>query len=136
MSRWFLAILLAGGVLFAADELKKERPKPATAAEEEIPPEEDTGLAVQEYSFNPLQSDKEVRIGNYYFKKGSFRAAAKRFLEATKWNAQNPDAWLRLAETQEKQKDSAAREAYTRYLELEPNAANAVEIRKKIAKKK
>ncbi|HZT28273.1 MAG TPA: tetratricopeptide repeat protein [Bryobacteraceae bacterium] len=102
---------------------------------EQAPPEEDESLAVKEYSFNPLQATKELQIGNFYFKKGSYRAAAQRFREATKWNNGYAEAWLRLGEVEEKQKDSkAAKEAFSKYLELEPDAKNAAEIRKKLSK--
>lgn len=137
MSRWVLALLLSLAVTGLADDLKKERPKPPVSDQEEIPKEEDESLSVKEYSFNPLQAQKEVRVGNYYFKKGSYRAAALRFREATKWNAGDAEAWLRLAETAEKQKDDKTlKEAYTKYLELASDGKNAAEIRKKLEKLK
>ncbi len=37
-------------------------------------------MAPKEYAFNPLQATKEVEIGNYYFKKKNYRAAAKNVL--------------------------------------------------------
>jgi tetratricopeptide (TPR) repeat protein len=84
-----------------------------------------------------LQAQKELQIGNFYFKTGKYRSAAMRFTEATKWNEGNSDAWLRLGETEEKLKDSkAAKEAYTRYLALASDAKNAPEIRKKLQKLK
>ena len=68
---------------------------------------------------------------------GSYRAAAGRFAEATRWNGTDPEAWLRLGETEEKLKDpKAAREAYSKYLELASDAKNAEEIRKKLEKLK
>jgi tetratricopeptide (TPR) repeat protein len=116
-------------------DLQHRRPEPATSDEEEVPPEEDKALAVTEYSFNPLQAARELATGNYYFKKGSFRAAASRYREATKWNDGYSDAWLRLGEVAEKLKDrQAAREAYTKYLSLAADAKNAPEIRKKLQK--
>lgn len=101
---------------------------------EQAPPEEDESLTKpHDYIFNPLQASKEIQVGNYYMKKGSYRAAALRFREATRWNPGMPEAWLRLAEAQEKQKDEkAAREAYAKYLELAPDAKNAQQIRKKL----
>ncbi len=121
----------------SGDDLKKERPSQPVATREEIPKEEDESLAEKEYSFNPLQAEKEVRIGNYYFKKGSFRAAAMRFREAIKWNESYGEAWLRLAEASEKQKDTkAAKEAYTRYVQLSPDAKNVPDIEKKLEKMK
>jgi tetratricopeptide (TPR) repeat protein len=137
MSRWILALLLSLAATGLADDLKKERSKPPVSDQEEIPKEEDESLAVKEYSFNPLQAQKEVRVGNYYFKKGSYRAAALRFREATKWNAGDAEAWLRLGETAEKQKDDkTVKEAYTKYLDLAADARNAPEIRKKLERLK
>lgn len=118
-------------------ELKKQRPQPKTTEEEAVPPEEDTSIAVTEYSFNPLQAEKELKTGNFYYKKGSYRAAANRFREAVKWNDGYSEAWLRLGEAEEKLKDKkAAREAYTKYLALDTEAKNAAEIRKKLGKLK
>jgi tetratricopeptide (TPR) repeat protein len=136
MHRRAAVFFVAGALCFGADELKKERPKPAET-QEEIPPEEDTSIAVKEYSFNPLQAEKELKVGNYYYRKGSYRAAALRYREATKWNDGYADAWLRLGEAREKLKDrKAAREAFARYIELSPDAHNADDIRKKMAKLK
>lgn len=120
----------------AKGELHKERPK-SPPAKEAVPPEEDKALATQEYAFNPLQAEKELQTGNYYFKKGSYRAAAGRFREATRWNDGFGEAWLRLGEADEKLRDpKGAREAYTKYLEVAGDARNAAEIRKKLEKLK
>jgi len=137
MSRWVLALLLVSAALAFADDLKKERPQPPPSTQEEVPKEEDTSLGEKEYAFNPLQAQKEIQVGDFYFKKGKFRAAAERFREATKWNGGSTEAWLRLGEAEEKEKDpKAAREAYTKYLDLSPDAKNATEIRKKLDKLK
>jgi len=139
MSRSVLALLALSAALghrgALADDLKKERAKDTTITKEEVPKEEDENLSAKEYSFNPLQAEKEVRVGEYYFKKGSYRAAALRFREATKWNQGYGEAWLRLGETAEKQKDTkTAKEAYAKYLEVVPDAKDAAEIRKKLEK--
>jgi tetratricopeptide (TPR) repeat protein len=125
MSRWFAALLLlAVAPLFAQEGPKlKKRGEPTAVPQnvdkDGLPPEEDTSIAVPVYGFNPLQAQKEIRTGNYYFKKRSYRAAAGRFEEATKWNSNEPEAWLRLGEAQEKLRDQkAARAAYTKYLAL------------------
>jgi tetratricopeptide (TPR) repeat protein len=141
MSGWVLALLALSAALgprsALADDLKKERSKDTTITKEEVPKEEDENLGTKDYSFNPLQAEKEVRVGEYYFKKGSYRAAALRFREATKWNQGYGEAWLRLGETAEKQKDTkTAKEAYAKYLEVAPDAKDAVEIRKKLEKMK
>jgi tetratricopeptide (TPR) repeat protein len=103
-----------------------------------LPPEEDNTVGVnKEYGFNPLQAHKEIAVGNQYFKKGKYRAAAGRYEEATKWNSGDPEAWLRLGEAQEHLKDvNAARDAYTKYLALASDAKNSDVIRKRVEKLK
>jgi DNA uptake lipoprotein len=100
------------------------------------PPEEDVSSAPKEYSLNPLQAEKEVRIGNYYFKKGSYKAAARRFEEATRWNPSMGEAYLRLGDAQLKLKNpKEARAAYTKFLELQPESKNASAVKKRLAGK-
>jgi tetratricopeptide (TPR) repeat protein len=134
-------VLLALAPLLAQEnpQLKKrgETSKPQAVDKDGLPPEEDKSIAVPVYGFNPLQAQKEINVGNQYFKKGSYRAAAGRFEEATKWNSGEPEAWLRLGEAQEKLKDhKAARAAYTKYLALAGESKMAEEIRKKLEKLK
>lgn len=96
------------------------------------PPEEDESSKPKEYVFNPVQAAKELKVGGFYFKKGSFRAAARRFEEATRWDPTSPEAFLRLGETLEKMNDKGgARQAFAKYIELAPEAKNAAAIRKK-----
>ena len=110
-------------------------------SKEAEPPEEDETLlkqkAKKEYSFNPIQANKEIGVGNYYMRKGAYKSAMMRFQEATNWNPSLPEAWLRLAEANDKLKDvKAARAAYAKYLEVAPDAKNADSIRKRLAGKK
>jgi tetratricopeptide (TPR) repeat protein len=124
--RWILPLFLA---LIAHGQ----QPPPTT--QEQAPPEEDESLKPKEYSFNPLQAAKELRVGNYYLKKGSYRAAALRFQEATKWDNTLAEAFLRLGEAREKLHDrKAAAEAYAKYLEIAPDAKDAPDVKKKLAK--
>lgn len=87
----------------------------------------------KEYAFNPLQAEKELKIGDFYFKRGSFRAAAGRFREATRWNPNLAEAYLRLGEAQEKLKDpKGARESYAKFIKLAPEDKRTPEVRKKL----
>ena len=115
----------------------EQRPKPKTSDKEATPPEEDTSIGTTTYSFNPLQAKKDIEVGNEYAKKHSYRPAANRFISATKYNDGDAEAWLRLGEMQEKLRDkAAARDAYTKYLELAADAKNAAEIKKRLDKLK
>lgn len=108
---------------------------PIPPPQEQEPPEEDASLKPKEYSFNPLQSEKELKVGNYYFKKRSYKAAAIRFREATRWNPTAADAFFRLGEAEEKLKDTkAAQEAFRKYLELAPDGKDAAAARKRLGK--
>jgi tetratricopeptide (TPR) repeat protein len=100
------------------------------------PPEEDESLKTKEYAFNPLQASKEVKVGDYYFKKRNYKAAALRFREATRWNPGFAEAFLKLGESEEKLNDrAAAKDAYAKYLDLNPSAKDADAIRKKLTGK-
>ena len=130
MRRLLLAALLFTGTLPAQQQQPK--PAPAKAAEEE-PPEEDESLKPKEYTLNPLESERNITAGNYYLKKGNYRAATKRYTEATLWDPGSAPAFLKLAEAAEKLHDrDAARQAYMKYLELAPDAKNAADVKKKI----
>jgi tetratricopeptide (TPR) repeat protein len=132
----FVAFLLCSplGAQQPPDSQRKTTTQPPAVKEEE-PPEEDESLLPKEYAFNPLESARNVTAGNYYFKKGNYRAAAKRYLEATKWDPSSSEAFLKFAEASEKSRDlAAAREAYEKYIALSPDPKNAESIRKKIAK--
>ena len=111
--------VIAGSVALAQEQKPQE------------PPEEDETLAPKEYSFNPIQAQRELRTGNFYFKKGSYRAAANRFREAIKWNENYAEAYLRLGEACEKLKDPAgAKQAYEKFLKLAPDSKDAPRVRK------
>jgi tetratricopeptide (TPR) repeat protein len=120
-----MALLLAGALW-------------AQPPQQQLPPEEDEVARgrPEEYTLNPLQAQKEMKIGNFYFKKATpsgYRAAALRFEEAAKWDPNFAEAYLRLGEAQEKLKNAAAaKAAFAKYLELAPDAKNAAAIKKKI----
>src|SRR2546425_12179234 len=122
MSRRWIPALLFAVAAYAQQAPQTKESKPP-AAQEQAPPEEDESLIPKEYSFNPLQASKELKVGNYYFKQHKYRAAAQRFQEATKWDGTLAEAYLRLAEAKGKQHDfKAARAAYAKYLEGVPDA--------------
>jgi tetratricopeptide (TPR) repeat protein len=135
MSRWLPLALLCWMPGIMAQQKPTEQKEPAAEQQEQAPPEEDESEKPKEYSFNPLQAEKEMRIGNFYFHKGKYGAAAHRYREATKWNANFAEAYVRLGEAAEKEKDwQAAREAYQKFVELAADDKRTPEIRKKISK--
>ena len=120
----------------ANPETQTDKSKPETQVDKsEMPPEEDKTGSPQVFTFNPVQSQHDVAIGDQYFKKGNYTAAASRYDDATKWNDGNALAWRSLGEAQEKKSNKkAALEAYQKYLELSPDAKDAKEIKNRLAK--
>ena len=132
-------LLLAAGLMQngdAATPPKLKKPPPASAApQDQGPAEEDESLAPKDYAFNPIQAAKEIRTGDFYWKKGKYKAAVARYLEATRWNAQSAEAFRKLGDAEEKQDEpKLARDAYQQALALGPDAKEAAEIRKRLEK--
>jgi tetratricopeptide (TPR) repeat protein len=126
VARAFLAASLLACVLSA------QKPPAATPPE---PPEEDESLAPKVYALNPVQSKKEITAGDYYFKKPNYGAAAKRYLEATRWDPGSAEAFLKLAESREKLRQyGPAREAYLKYIDLTDDPKEKDAIHKKMDK--
>ena len=131
-----LSLLLAGVLWPQQDKTLKSKSEEQAKPEvqEQEPPEEDESLKPKEYTFNPLEAEKDLKVGNFYFKKGNYKGARNRFREATRWNPNYAEAYLRLGESEEKLKDSkGAREAYAKYLELAPDSKEAASVKKRLA---
>src|ERR1700681_1625596 len=116
VGRFLMLTLLLVGALWPQQEktLKsKGQDKAKPEVQEQEPPEEDESLKPKEYTFNPLRAESDLKVGNFYFKKGNYKGAINRFREATRWNPNYAEAFLRLGEAEEKMKDTkAAHEAY------------------------
>ncbi len=112
---------------------------------QEIPEEDEDLSAKTEYVFNPIQANKEMKVGDFYWKRGSFRAAAGRYEEATKWNPGFAEAFWKLGLAKEKlveeetleEKKKIEREeaaaAFAKYLEIESDGKRAKDAKQKIA---
>ena len=99
------------------------------------PPEEDESLAPKVYALNPVQAKKEITAGDYYFKKPNYSAAAKRYLEATRWDPGSAEGFRKLGDAREKLRDFAgARDAYAKYLQLVEDPKEKEAAQKKMAK--
>ena len=122
----------------------KPQPTPNTPAaqqppEEDNPPEEDTSVAPKVYPLNPLESERNIKVGNFYMRQRTlrgYRAAAGRFEDATRYNPSSAEAFFRLGEAQEKLKNTdAAKAAFEKVLQLAPDSKLAHEAKKKLGNK-
>jgi tetratricopeptide (TPR) repeat protein len=115
---------------------EKAKPLPDQSAGEENPPEEDESVMPEKFVLNPLESERNIRVGNYYWHKGKYRAAAGRYTRATKYNPNSPEAFFKLGEAEAKLKNTdAARQAFQKVMALAPDSKLASEARKKLSSK-
>ena len=104
--------------------------------EEAMPPEEDESVAPEKFSLDPLESERNVKVGNYYWHKGKYRAALGRYERATKYNPSSVEAFFKVGEAEEKLKNKdAAKIAFQRVIQIAPDSKLAQEAKKKLAGK-
>ena len=132
-----LAALLCAPVA-AADEADETPPGFAERPEEYgdlVDEDEQYAPRQQVYAFNPVQARAELKVGIYYSKKGSHRAAAGRYREATRWDSNFAEAYWRLGIALEKlEKPREALEAYNSFLAIEPVGKKAREVGKRLGR--
>ena len=111
-------------------------PVPQKVPDEATLPEEDEAVAPEKFVLNPLESDRNVRVGNYYWHKGKIQAALKRYEWATKYNPSSAEAFFKVAEAENKLKNAdAARVALKKVVDLAPDSKLGHEAKKKLASK-
>jgi tetratricopeptide (TPR) repeat protein len=121
--------------LSAPKDDEKNHPDSSTALHEA---EDAAGLyegdeigGIQEFKpWNPHKAEKDVEVGDFYFKRKNYRAALDRYREALYYKNNDAIATFRLAVCQEKLGDSGeARKAYAAYLKILPHGPVAEEAR-------
>ncbi len=114
-------------------------PKTQQPPDESNPPEEDESVAPTTYAFDPVQSQRSIKVGNFYMHQGTargFRAALGRYEDATKYNPSSAEAFFKVAEAEEKLKNKdAARIALQKVIRLAPDSKLAQEAKKKLSSK-
>lgn len=133
---WLLLLLLVPMSTFTAP-LNETQSKNESASSDQAtlqePPEEDEAYRQPEYAFNPIQAEHEFKVGNFYFKKGNYRAAIFRFQEAIRWNPSYAEAYRKLGEAYEKSGQlEEAREAYKKFLEVSSDKDEIEDVQGKL----
>lgn len=95
----------------------------------------DDVLRVREY--NPLRAMKDVEVGDYYFKLGSYKAALSRYREALQFKPRDAVATFKLAQTLEKTKEfEEAKGRYQEYLAILKDGPSAADAKKALERLK
>ncbi len=102
-----LSLIVAFFLVFASVAGQQQEPrkgrKPVLIREDpnETKPEEQE-VVIQP---NPKLSTQSITVGDFYFKRGNFKAAAERYREAVKYNPKSAEAYEKLIRSLEKQKE-------------------------------
>lgn len=107
---------------------------PPPPTEEDDSSETPTPAASSEPAFDPLHAQRSLDVGKFYLNKGVYDAAIDRFIEASNYQPSLAMPWRLLGEAYEKKHDySKAIEAYNKYLDILPHAADAAKIKKTVS---
>ena len=135
----FLCGLLAISPVFAQQKATAPEQKPPS--EVQVPddsqmPEDDESVKPETFPLNPLESDRNIKVGNYYWHKGNYRAALERYERATRYNPSSAEAFFKVGEAEEKLKHKeAARAAFQRVIQVAPDSKTAHDAKKKLGQK-
>jgi tetratricopeptide (TPR) repeat protein len=80
--------------------------------------------------YDPHKAEKDVEVGDFYFKRKNYAAAIARYRSALNWKPNDAIATFRLAQGLERMGQiEDAREQYQAYLKILPNGPNAPDAR-------
>ena len=99
----------------------------------------DTAEAKEDVStpkeLNPLLSEQNLNIGNFYYKEKKYAAAISRYLEAIEYLPDSVRAYDALTRAYEKSNQPGkAIAAYKQFIEKNPNSPKSPEFRARLAK--
>ena len=133
----FLFALLGYGALRAQTPAPPQKPTEQQPPDETNPPEEDEAVAPKKYVLNPLEAERNIKVGDFYWKKGDYIGALSRYNDATHYNPSSAEAFFKVAEAQEKLHNPvAAKAAFRKVISLAPDSKFAAAAKKKLASAK
>ena len=84
---------------------------------------------------DPVQVKRNIRVGDFYFRKKNYKAALKRYHAAIEYGPKNPDPHLRVVKTQEIMgQRSEALATCRRFMKLNPDSPRLEVFVKRIRK--
>lgn len=100
------------------------------------PPEEDESYAQEKFVFDPLEAKRNVKIGDFYWRKGDYLGAKNRYLRAVKFNPHSAEAFFKLGRAEEKlHHTAAAKAALKKAIQIAPDSKIAKKAKKQLGKK-
>jgi tetratricopeptide (TPR) repeat protein len=108
----------------------KQHPRSSSAVAEAEAGVSSSGIS-EFHEWDPHKAAKDVEVGDFYFKRGNYKAAEDRYREALRYKENDAVATIRLAESLEKlgALDDAQSE-YESYLKILPHGPEAEHVQK------
>ncbi len=99
-------------------------------------PDSDISSDVQEvHPWNPHNAQKDVEVGDFYFKRNNYKGALARYEDALHWQDNDAEAMWKAAITAEKMGDKeSAASYYSAYLKTLPHGEHADDAQRSLAK--
>jgi tetratricopeptide (TPR) repeat protein len=117
------------------DDAKNHPNSEAAVADLEPAPPSDTSEVQEFHPWNPYKANKDIQVGDYYFKRKNYKAALDRYKEALYYKKNDAVATFRIAECQEKLGDKTeAKKFFEQYLKILPEGPLAKEAHANLAK--
>jgi tetratricopeptide (TPR) repeat protein len=133
---WF-TFLYGFGAAVCAQSSQQNVPTPQQVPDADNIPEEDDELAPEKFVLNPLESERNLKIGNYYFGKKDYRGALGRYERAVRFNPNSADAYFKVGETEEKlNHPDRAQLAFKKVVQMAPDSKLGKQAKKKLASNK
>jgi tetratricopeptide (TPR) repeat protein len=94
------------------------------------------GSDVQEFHpWNPLKANKDIQVGDFYFKRKNYKGALERYKDALYYKPNDAVATFRVGECEEKMGNKAeAKKYFEQYLKILPDGPLAKEAHASLAK--
>jgi len=124
-----------GLLVFSSDPAPAQSKRPELIRDTEEAETKETADVPAAKEPNPILSEQNINIGDFYFKKKNYGAAIRRYLEAIEYQPNSARAYNALARAYEKNDEpTKAISAYREFVEKNPDSPKSSEFRAKLEK--
>jgi tetratricopeptide (TPR) repeat protein len=108
--------------------------RPALIRDTAVAEGKEEAEASKEKPFNPLEAEKSIKVGDFYFKKKNYLAAIQRYLEALQYQPNLIKGYEALGRAYEKQKSfDKAVEIYKDFILKNPSSPKVPEFQARVS---
>src|SRR5688572_10765276 len=108
--------------------------RPALIRDTDVAEGKEEAEVSKEKPFNPLEAEKSIKVGDFYFKKKNYLAAIQRYLEALQYQPNLLKGYEALGKAYEKQKSfDKAVEIYKDFIRKNPSSPKVPEFQALVA---